>query len=228
MAAMPMLETYSDRDVLIGVGVAAVCVFVVSGFIGYLAAEPGQRWQLASIFGTALGTTLLAGATAALAYSTRSDVRATVDLANISRATLSAQVQPLLVDVIHGAEGRSDFVVYEPGVSDGATNVSLESVEVGALANGNFICSVPLRNAGAGLAVITEEPRLSHPSRDVDYIGRLTTQIVPRGERTRAYFGPGTALETPEDATLVVKVAYTDASGSNDASQSGSCGPKPR
>ena len=45
----------------------------------------------------------------------------------------------------------------------------------------------------------------------VDYIGRLTTQIVPRGEQTRAYFGPGVPLETPEDATLIVKVPYTDA-----------------
>ena len=141
-------------------------------------------------------------------------------LANISQAALDAQVQPVLVDVVLGSGpvGATDFVAYEPGVADGSRVIAHEVVEVSALGSGHFVCSVPLRNAGAGLAVITEEPRLDHPSRDVDYIGRLTTQIVPRGEQTRAYFGPGVPLETPEDATLIVKVPYTDASGSTDAS----------
>jgi hypothetical protein len=88
------------------------------------------------------------------------------------------------------------------------------------LENGHFACSVPLRNAGSGLAFITDDPRLTHPSRDVDYIGRFTKQTIPRGEQTRAYFGPGVALDTPEDATLVVKVQYTDASQTADPSQS--------
>jgi|GEM_PF-2519285 hypothetical protein len=215
-------ETYSDRDVLIGVVVAGVFVFVISGLVGHFGAPSGSRWELTSILGTALGTTLLAGATGFLAYSTRSDVRATVRLANISQAALDAQVQPVLVDVVLGSGpvGATDFVAYEPGVADGSRVIAHEVVEVSALGSGHFVCSVPLRNAGAGLAVITEEPRLDHPSRDVDYIGRLTTQIVPRGEQTRAYFGPGVPLETPEDATLIVKVPYTDASGSTDASSS--------
>ena len=174
-------ETYSDRDVLIGVVVAGVFVFVISGLVGHFGAPSGSRWELTSILGTALGTTLLAGATGFLAYSTRSDVRATVRLANISQAALDAQVQPVLVDVVLGSGpvGATDFVAYEPGVADGSRVIAHEVVEVSALGSGHFVCSVPLRNAGAGLAVITEEPRLDHPSRDVDYIGRLTTQIVP-------------------------------------------------
>jgi putative Ca2+/H+ antiporter (TMEM165/GDT1 family) len=82
---MQMRVTYGDRDVFVGVITAAVVVFLVSGLVGYLAAEPGHRWELASIFGTALGMTLLAGATGFLAYSTRSDVRATVRLGPTSR-----------------------------------------------------------------------------------------------------------------------------------------------
>jgi hypothetical protein len=63
-------ETYSDRDVLIGVVVAGVFVFVISGLVGHFGAPSGSRWELTSILGTALGTTLLAGATGFLAYST--------------------------------------------------------------------------------------------------------------------------------------------------------------
>jgi hypothetical protein len=99
-------------------------------------------------------------------------------------------------------------------------DVAEHQVHVGALANGNFACSVPLRNAGAGLAFITDEPRLTHPGRDGDFIGRLTKQAVPPGEQTRAYFGPGISLDTREDATLIVKVPYTDASQSADPGQS--------
>jgi hypothetical protein len=219
--AVPKRETYSDRDVFIGVIAAGVGVFVLSFLVGYFGPKPGFQWELASIFGTALGTTLLAGATGFLAYSTRSDVRATVRLANISQAALDAQVQPVLVDVVPGSApgGPAEFVPYELGVPDGGKHIAPDSVDVGALENGHFICSIPLRNAGAGLAVITGDPRLDHPSRVV-YIGLLTMQVVPPGEQTRAYFGPGAPLDTPEDATLIVKVPYTDAAGSTDAFES--------
>jgi hypothetical protein len=137
-------------------------------------------------------------------------------------------VQPVLIDVVHGSTGVAEFVVYEPGVVDGAKHVSLETVDVGALDSGHFVCSVPLRNAGAGLAVITDDPRLDRPSRDGDYMGRLTTQVVPPGEQTRAYFSPGVALDTPEDATLIVKVPYTDAAVRLKLDSRGSCGLRPR
>ena len=72
---------------------------------------------------------------------------------------------------------------------------------------------MPLRNAGAGLAFIKDDPRLKHAGRDGELIGRLTKQIVPPGEQTRAYFGPGIHLDAPPDASLTLRVPYTDAAG---------------
>ena len=51
-------------------------------------------WPI-SIFGTALGTTLLAGATGWLAWSTRSEVRATQQLAELTRRQQAASDRPV-------------------------------------------------------------------------------------------------------------------------------------
>jgi hypothetical protein len=180
-------------------------------------------------WGVAVGTFALALATVFLAWQARSEAKKVADQAQtsaeqvrISRVALDAQVQPVLVDVVPGPppDRRDELIPYEPAFADGAKNVRVDDVDVRALENGHFACSVPLRDAGAGLAFITAEPRLSHPGRDGELIGRLTKQIVPRGEQTRAYFGPGVPLDTPEDASLIVKVPYTDASESADPSQS--------
>jgi hypothetical protein len=218
--ATPSGRTPSSRTVLTWVVVAGGVVVGLSILVGFVGPKPGFQWELASLFGTALGTTLLAASTGALAYSTWSDVRATWRLAAISQATLDAEVQPVLVDVVPGsaAAGDQELIAYEPAYADGTKNVALDAVDVRHLENGNFACSVPLRNAGAGLAFITDDPRLTHPARADDFIGKLTKQAVPRGEQTRAYFGPGLPLETYGELTLVVKVPYTAASGSGDAS----------
>jgi hypothetical protein len=73
--------------------VAAASILV--GFIG----SPHTRfsWELASIFGTALGTTLLALATGWLASSTRSEVRATQDLAELTREQQAASERPIVL-----------------------------------------------------------------------------------------------------------------------------------
>ena len=59
--------------VLVGLTVAAFWLVALDS------RHEGFNWELASIFGTAVGTFLLALATGALAYSTRSEVRATLD-----------------------------------------------------------------------------------------------------------------------------------------------------
>ena len=180
-------------------------------------------------WGVAVGTFALALATVFLALQARSEARKVADQATISaeqvrisRAALDAQVQPVLVDLVPGPvnEREYELVPYEPSNPDGNTNVGVNQVDVSALVNGHFVCSVPLRNAGAGLAFITDGPRLAHPSRDVDYPGHVTKQTIPSGEQTRAYFAPGSALDTPNEATLIVKVPYTDASQLTDPTQS--------
>lgn len=180
-------------------------------------------------WGVAIGTFALALATVVLAGQARSEAkkvaqqaetsaeqaRISAEQVRISRAALEAQVQPVLIDVEPGSapEGAQHLIYYEPGDADGARNVGLADVHVDVLNNGHFICSVPFRNAGAGLAFL-KDPLLTHPGRAGDLMGQLTKEVVPPGEQTRAVFGPGIEIPGTENATLVAKVPYTDASQS--------------
>jgi hypothetical protein len=89
----------SDGRALVVALVALVVVFAASALVGFVGAPHGERfsWELASVFGTALGTTLLAAATGWLAWSTRSEVRATQDLAELTRAQQVASERPVVI-----------------------------------------------------------------------------------------------------------------------------------
>ena len=77
---------------LVGLTVAAFLL------VGDLASRHEEfDWELASIFGTAVGTTLLALATGWLAYSTRSEVRATQKLAELTQEGQAASERPLVL-----------------------------------------------------------------------------------------------------------------------------------
>jgi hypothetical protein len=67
----------------IGLSLVAGLSYLVGRFAGRVGVE-GFAWELASMFGTALGTTLLAAVTGALAYTTRGDVRARWELARLT------------------------------------------------------------------------------------------------------------------------------------------------
>jgi hypothetical protein len=68
-------------------------------------------WELASVFGTALGTTLLALATGALAFTTSGDVRATWELARLTREQQERNEQPVvLVEDAVPVSRRQDYV----------------------------------------------------------------------------------------------------------------------
>ena len=71
-------RTLSARTLLASLVISLGVVVLLSILVGYVGPKPGFQWDLASIFGTALGTTLLAAATGALAYSTWTDMRADV------------------------------------------------------------------------------------------------------------------------------------------------------
>jgi hypothetical protein len=98
--------------------VVASCVIV--GYVG----SPEERfdWELASIFGTAVGTTLLALATGWLAYSTRKEVRATQELAELTREDQVARDRPVVM-----VEGWN----HEPGKVGGRLTVRLLNVGLG-------------------------------------------------------------------------------------------------
>jgi hypothetical protein len=89
-----------------GVGVALVAG--ASVLVGWVGGHDGFDWTLASVFGTALGTTLLAAATGALAYSTWSDVRATWELAGLTRLDQDARIRPTVLFLGAGFAGGSN------------------------------------------------------------------------------------------------------------------------
>jgi hypothetical protein len=113
------------------IGFALVVAFsVLVGFVG--SHETSFDWELASIFGTALGTTLLALATAWLAYSTRSEVRATQELAQLTREDQAARDRPVVMVELWN---------HEPGKVGGRLTVQLrtgarsETGNFGSMAN---------------------------------------------------------------------------------------------
>jgi hypothetical protein len=100
-------------------------VAVVAGLsvlVGFAGPNEGFQWELASIFGTALGTTLLAAATGALAYSTWSDVRATWRLAELTKHDQDERQRPIVL--LLGAN-------YEGSEAGGNLKISLRNVGLG-------------------------------------------------------------------------------------------------
>jgi hypothetical protein len=75
-----------------------VTVGGTSFLIGHFAArEHGFDWELAAIFGTAVGTTLLAAVTGALAYTMSGDVRATWELARLTQRQQQESERPIVL-----------------------------------------------------------------------------------------------------------------------------------
>ena len=107
----------------VGIGVFAAAFVLV----GWLAARDGQSfdWELASIFGTAVGTTALALATGGLALTTSSDVRATWRLAELTKADQDARERPVVVML--GAEWALD----DDSANVGTLRVTLRNVGLG-------------------------------------------------------------------------------------------------
>jgi hypothetical protein len=98
----------------------SVLVFGLSALVGFVATGEDFDWELAALFGTALGTTLLAAATGALAYSTWSDVRATWELAALTKRDQDERERPVVIQHFAGFNGTPE-----------AGHVSVELVNVG-------------------------------------------------------------------------------------------------
>ena len=91
----------TTRGLRVGLGLACLSGLAVvvglSWWVGWLGPEKHFEWDLASIFGTALGTTLLALATGALAFLTARDVSATQALAHLGRVEQEDRERPIVV-----------------------------------------------------------------------------------------------------------------------------------
>lgn len=98
----------SDRPALWHAALGLVLVVGLSALVGWVGSDEGLSWDLASVFGTAAGTTLLAAATYWLAYSTRTEVRATQDIAELTQREQAARERPIILQEnasYHGSPG---------------------------------------------------------------------------------------------------------------------------
>jgi hypothetical protein len=117
----------SRRALLAWVVVALGVVLGLSVLVGFVGPKRGFQWELASIFGTALGTTLLAAATGALAYSTWSDVRATWRLAELTKRDQDERERPIVIQQRAVWRGGGEM----GGRQEGPLEVSLRNVGLG-------------------------------------------------------------------------------------------------
>jgi hypothetical protein len=114
----------STRRVATWIALLLAVVLFVSATTGFLA-EGWRHWdhfngEVAAIVGTALGTTALAGFTGALAFTTSGDVRATWELADLTRSQQAAQERPIVIASNAEFSGSAD-----------AGRVSFDLVNVG-------------------------------------------------------------------------------------------------
>jgi hypothetical protein len=117
-------EPVSDRPAIWHVVVFLAIVVGLSALVGRVGSDKDFSWELASVFGTAAGTTLLALATYWLAYSTRSELRATVRLANLTAAEQTARERPVVLQ-------EEAFFIMASGAGGGTLAITLFNVGLG-------------------------------------------------------------------------------------------------
>ena len=134
--------------------------------------------------------------------------------ARLTRLTWQSQLQPVLVDVPIGVFVRDEQLNENTRVFDDAGEVDVWPGE-----DGNLEITVPMRNAGAGLALVTSvEIAWGHAT---NWRGAALHTAIPAGEQTRVAFhvpfpdqgAAVTAIEGIQRDELAVTIVYTDVRG---------------
>jgi hypothetical protein len=164
----------------------------------------------AATFALAVATLFLVGVATWQAVLTRRAV-------GIARDELSASLRPVLIDVPlrHGVEPeRIDFE--DLGVPIGP-EWSQEETQPGtifvsrAMGSHDYLVSVPVRNVGPGVAVVSAPHPTCFQERDGAHTqGRISRKVIPTGEEARLTFRLTTDRRT--DA-FYAQIAYTDIAG---------------
>jgi hypothetical protein len=166
----------------------------------------------------AIGTLALAAATFLAVVVGVATVRASQRMADAAQATATADklalegsIRPLLIPTTPYPEPDQQGAPNER-VTFGTSgyNVALGSVSVRANP-GSTLISVPVRNVGAGIAVLSEPaPRVRPHGQGWQGVGGSTDRIIPAGETTRLQW------EVRDEMTSTrfdAEVSYTDARG---------------
>ena len=85
------------RRALVAFVATALAILALSVIVGFAASDEGFGWEVASIFGTAVGTTLLALVTGLLAIGTWKDVRASQAMVELTRDEQYERIRPVVI-----------------------------------------------------------------------------------------------------------------------------------
>jgi hypothetical protein len=180
---------------------------LVWGFVGFLLVVSlpswwiGQHvsvdngafnWDLAALFGTAVGTTLLAYATGALALSTSQDVRETAKLAKLGEDDQQYRRSPLML--IENAE-----ISVVTGSAKGAMELLLRNVGQGPMVVGNIGITYSQQMSGT----VT-----------LDQVQRVSSFTPGEARRVRIFLEFAQVNSgDPNPADFVLSGAFNDSSG---------------
>lgn len=226
-------------------GLVLILLIVGAAFVlvgQFASPDEGFDWELASIFGTAVGTVLLATATGLLAWVTRGEVvasRQELELTRqeleLSRTAYQASTRPILLDApldTFTVEKEIPIGMYpiEQGVPRRIEDLGRIKVEAGSYTSrnepvGHAGITVPFHNVGAGLALIHEARVIGFETGWPIHWQRTSMQSgAPPGQLVRVAFdadidpGDGQVLgfELEQGHELIsfsVEVAYSDFGG---------------
>ncbi len=198
------------------VGLLTLLAISIGGFVlaGFIAAEkpiepPGAHesfnWEVASVFGTAVGTVLLALATGFLALQTRESVAAARDELTVTREALQGGLRPLIISAppnVFMVEEQADFRWLEQGQQltrflrdQGKISVTANQYSSarrqGAIVYAEVV--LPVRNVGSGVALIESVPHRVRPGLGRSRMGRDENPSSRAPGRTNpAWFLDGT------------------------------------
>jgi hypothetical protein len=181
-----------------------------------------DAWVAIGTLLLAAGTFYMAAGTKRLARLTENEVRAVEDQARaagahlqIAQEALEASIRPTLVDVPPTGPTSPERIQYEGW----GTDVDRAAAHIEQTSD-YLYCSVPLRNVGAGLALV-EGVTLRWAANDVPWRGNSSLLAVPVGDQTRVLFSVparrpefSRAVEAVQEAgSFTIEASYTDASG---------------
>jgi hypothetical protein len=145
--------------------------FVLVGWLASGAQDGSFDWELASIFGTAVGTVLLALATGALAVSTARDVTATQEIAWLTREEQEDRLRPVVMGTVTGfepSEALSDILKVElVNIGGGpAVRVEVTGEYVGEMKRDVTFSKRPVAALAAGQSLSVEVGCVISSSKD--------------------------------------------------------------
>jgi hypothetical protein len=157
----------------------------------------------------AVGTFALAGVTLALALITRGQGTAIREQAGLAREALTVSTRPLLADA-RPEEAHESNIQFGAPMRPRINLPERQGFYFDPDHGGVALCTVPFRNIGAGVAVVTSAK--SEPDGSVDVI--VSSKFVPSGAVVRVNLSAhaGTSAIDPLEGFSVI-ISYSGADG---------------